>query len=644
VARVAGEGGPIGRVWAPAGTRAAAGGAFMREGSPASMASPAPLHRAVRLLFRLTLGAALLLAPTLFGGLHRLGGFVLLFLVCLLHAFWVVCAVLGSTLWHLKSWANVLVWCLLGLVLFQTLPLPLAGVLTGGDPPVGVGSGVLIEPPRPAGRCRAATPALVRYSLRPGPSTGVLMAIAAATGLYWLVSSALPGRKSARWVTWSAVLGLGVLAYWVVMARIGSIRPPPGLSRLVGPVLVLGGDSLAPALLAALPACLLVVVRLLGWLPRRAPARRESRWGWLDRAGTVRIGIALALTGLVATGLGLCHVPRHVLVVCVVLAVGFVLAGYVVVGPAHLGLRRPVGLALSLGLWVALGLWIGTLVAGPGHPETHADASLEALLDSVPVHRQALGLGAGAVSPRAAFGRAGWPAAVGADVDTDGFLLLRAEVGWVGLVLVLAGAVAFGSRTLSALWRRRGPWSRMAVLAGFGALSANLLYFRFDASALLVPNLLALATVLGVVAAWTAHGAHWRPDRREELGESHWPLVVAAVGLLGALGLAENQMLEVGGGGINADKVLHLGTFAVVSLLLCYALGPKPTTHYLKSRLLLALVVTGGLGALLECGQWLLTEGRSFEWLDMAANGFGAGMIVLLWWVVRRGQAAPVET
>ncbi len=622
----------------------------MRDGSPPTTASPAPLHRAVRLLFRLAVGAVLLLVPTLFGGLHRFGGFDLLFLVCLLHALWVVCAVLGSTLWHLKSWANVVAWCLLGLLLLQTLPLPLAGVLTEADPPVGVASGVLIEAPPgsdPRGirmdRRLEAAPVLVRYSRRPGPSTGVLMAVAAAAGLYWLVASALPGRKSARWITWSAVLGVGALAYWVVVARIGSIRPPPGLSRLVGPVLVLGGDSLAPALLAALPVSLLVVIRLLGWLPRRDPARRESRWGWLDRAGTVRIGIGLALTGLVATGLGLCHVPRHVLAVCVVLAVGFVLAGYVVVGPTDLGLRRPVGLALGLGLWVALGLWVGTLLAGPTLPEGRADASLEALLDSVPVHRRVLGLGAGAVSPRAAFGRAGWPAAVGEDVDTDGFLLLRAEVGWAGLVLVLAGAVAFGSRTLAALWRRRGPWSRMAVLAGFGMLSANLLYFRFDASVLLVPNLLALATVLGVVAAWTAHGAHWHPDRRAELGESRWPLVIAAVGLLGALGLAESRMLEVGGPGISADKVLHLGTFAVVSLLLCYALGPTPSTHYLKTRLLLALVATGGLGALLECGQWLLTEGRAFEWLDMAANGFGAGLMVLLWWVVRRGQAAPVE-
>ena len=636
-------GDPARRPGEAAGVRAPARGSVMPEAPSAPPPTPAPLRRAVRLLFHVAVAAGLVLAPTLFADHHRFGGFELLFLVCLLHAFWVITGVLGAPLTHLRTWANLVIWGLLALLLFQTFPLPLVPLRAEADPPLAEALDILVEPGRETLAGREVGLRLVRYARRPRAATGVLMLVAGAAGFYWLVSSAAPGRKGARWLTWSVVVGLALLAYWVVMSGIGSARSPPESARLVGPVLVLGGDSLVPALLAALPVCLLVVLRHLGWMPRRHPDRRESRWGWLDRASTVRTGIALTATALVAVALGASNVPPHILAVCVTLAVGLVLGGYAIVGPAQLGLRRPVALALGLALWVAVGLWLGTRVGGAHEPETHADAPLEAVLDSLPAHRAALGLGAGAVSPRATFGKAGWPAAPGDDVDTDGFLLLRAEVGWVGLVLVLAGAVAFGARIVTAWRRGRGPWSKTAVMVGFAVLAANLLYFRFDASAVLAPNLLALAAVLGLVAAWTAHGAHWRPDRAAELGESRWPLVAAAVGLLGALGLAESEMLEVGGGGIDADKVLHFGTFAVVSLLLCYALGPKPTTHYLKSRLLLAVAGTAGLGVLMEFGQAILTADRSFEWLDMVANALGALLMAMLWWVVRRGQAAPAE-
>jgi len=627
-----------------AGARPPASGSVMPEAPSPSSPTPAPLQRAVLLLFHVGLAASLALAPTLFADLHRFGGFELLFLVCLLHAFWVITGVLSEPLTHLRTWTHLLVWALLALLLLQTFPLPLAPVRAEADPSPAESLDLLLEPDRHGLAGPEVGLPLVRYARRPRAATGVLMLAAGAAGLFWLVSSAAPGRKGVRRLTWSVLVGLALLAYWVVMSAIASARSPPGSAPLVGPALVLGGDSLVPALLAALPVGLLVVLRHLGWMPRRHPARRESRWGWLDRAATVRTGIALAATALVAVALGASNVPPHILAVCVTLAGGLVLGGYVMVGPGRLGLRRPTAVALGLALWVALGLWLGTRLGGAVQPETHADAPLDVVLDTLPAHRAAFGLGAGALSPRATFGAVGWPAAAGDDVDTDGFLLLRAEIGWVGLVLVLAGAVAFGSRIVTGWRRGRGPWSKTATLVGLAVLAANLLYFRFDASAVLAPNLLALAGVLGLVTAWTAHGAHWHPDRKGELGQSRWPLVVAAVGLLGALGLAESQMLQVGGGGIDSDKVLHFGTFAVISLLLCYALGPTPTTHYLKSRLLLAVAVTTGLGALMEFGQATLTAGRSFEWLDMAANALGAVVMATLWWVVRRGQAAPAES
>ncbi|MBL7139519.1 MAG: VanZ family protein [Planctomycetes bacterium] len=622
----------------------------MPKASPSTAATPEPLRRAVLALFRVALGATLVLVPTLFADLHRFGVFELLFLVSLLHAFWVVVGVLGASLRHLRSGANLLVWGLLALVMFQALPLPLPETVAETDPPVAAKAGLLVEPESRPGHQALAGRGLGRYTLRPTATIGVLILLAGVVGLHWVASSALPGRKGCRWVTWSVVLALGLLAYWVVMSRVASARslfhwtpsgPPAGLCRIVGPALVLGGDSLVPALLAALPACLLVVLRPLGWMPRRPPAERESRWGWLDRAATVRLGGGLALVALVALALGMSNVPRHVMVVTVALAAGLLLGGYAVVGPGQRGLRRSVGLALGLALWVALALWMGTLIGGPEVPAVHADGPLEAALESLPAHRTVFGLGAGTVSPRAIFGRAGWPVAPGDDVDTDGFLVLRMEVGWAGLVLAVAGAVAFGARIIAAFGGGRGPWPKTAILAGFGALSANFVYFRFDAAMLLAPNLLALAGVLAFVTAWAAHGAHGRPERARELGESRWPLVAAAVGLLGAIGLAENQMLSGAGVTGHSDKILHFGTFGVLSLLLCYALGPTPTTHYLKSRILLAVVGTTALGALMEVGQVTLTAGRSFEYFDMLANGCGAVLMGTLWWVVRRGQAVP---
>jgi len=128
------------------------------------------------------------------------------------------------------------------------------------------------------------------------------------------------------------------------------------------------------------------------------------------------------------------------------------------------------------------------------------------------------------------------------------------------------------------------------------------------------------------------------------MAESHWPLVLGAVILVGALGLAEQDMLAGTGAAPHlGDKVLHFGTFSVISLLLCYALGPRPTSHHLKTRVLLAVLGTGAMGVLMEFGQKYLTAGRSFEGLDILANTLGALTMGLLWWVVRRSQMPRPE-
>jgi hypothetical protein len=234
----------------------------------------------------------------------------------------------------------------------------------------------------------------------------------------------------------------------------------------------------------------------------------------------------------------------------------------------------------------------------------------------------------------------GWPAGPGDDSDTSGYLLVQAEGGWLGLALAVGGAVALAIFLVRAWHRAGGPLSRTAIAAGLGALTANFLYFGFDASALLAPNLIALAAVLGVATAWTAHGAAWRPWRQAATWRaSHWPLVLGTTGLVGALALAENEMVAATPGHEANDKALHFGTFAIVSLLLAYALAPVGCKPQPRGRGLIALAVTLAMVVGVEYAQKYLTHERSFELMDMAAGGVGALAMAVWWWAVRSAYA-----
>jgi VanZ family protein len=70
------------------------------------------------------------------------------------------------------------------------------------------------------------------------------------------------------------------------------------------------------------------------------------------------------------------------------------------------------------------------------------------------------------------------------------------------------------------------------------------------------------------------------------------------------------------------DKVAHLGAYAVWSFLFLFA--AQKTLGYSKSRTwwIVGILILVGCG--LEFGQYYMHEGRSFEVLDMVANGTGA--------------------
>ncbi|MBE3096626.1 MAG: VanZ family protein [Planctomycetes bacterium] len=596
--------------------------------------APTPINRGVSAAFQAVLWLSVLLLATVFGHLHRYGTMDLLYLVCTLLVFWVVASLVVSPLTYVRTWVNPLVAGLLAIALLQFLPLPSLGGAAAEE--AARTGAILAEGFHGFQRRHAGTLEIGRYSLRPVATARVFMLAFSAACLYWVVASSLVGRKRIRRATWAVVLGLVPLALWVVLSALAPVgAAPEGEFRPRGPLLVLGGDSLAPALLAALPLALAAVLRLLGWMPRRRHFQRQSRWGWLARAAPVWGFIGLAAVGLIAAAIGMSNIPWRLSVACVLVATCFVLVGFATTGPTLGARRRSVWFAILSLAWILVALGIGFL-AGPVHqPAATADADLDVLAGSLTGWRAAFGVGAGAIAPGAVFGMGGWPRAPGQDVDTNGYTLVLVEMGWVGGVLLLAAALATVVFVARAWHRARSPWPRTLMRVGLGVVAANLLYFRFDASALLAPNLLALAAVLGIVTAWAAHGAAWRRGRAGEFGLAHWPFVFGAVALLAALSTAEMEMIDPARGVDVGDKVLHFGAFAVLCLLLCYAFGPAPTAHHLGARVLLAVLLTCAMAVMVEYAQRYLTAGRSFDKWDMVAGVLGAAATAVWWYVVR---------
>jgi VanZ family protein len=608
-----------------------------------SLPNPADAPRLARVVagaFQAALLACLVLAPTVFGGLHRYGSTGLLLLVGLVVGFWVVSSLWGPPLRYVRSAANLALWLLLLLVLAQVLPLPRGGPIGDTIRGLGLPTDLLVNGGFELPLGHRVLP-VDHYSLRPDSTLGVLLAALSAASLYWTVASTILGRKAILRLMWAALVGIALLALWTVLACVRPAGSPADgvFSRLPG-VPVWGGDSLVPSLLAGLPLGVMLALRPLGWLPRRSPWQRQNRWGWLVRPGFAGPLAAMLLLAGIAVALGMSHASPAVMLAAALVSITCVFLYYIHARrPRGVSAGRAAFLVLVLTVWIAGGLLAGAAVRSPAPPETSVSERVTALADAVPWPRSLFGIGAGAISSREAFGPPAGSGAPGPSHRAGGWELVRAEIGPAGLLLAAGAAAALALSIVRAGRKVRSAWPHLATGVGLGVLASSALYFAYDASALLVPNLLVLAAVLGAVTAWRTHAGHWHPAQAADLAPAHWPMVAGALVLLAAMGVADSDMVNKVGPE-PWDKAMHFSGFGLLALVLAYALGPSVTLRLLKTRILAAWVIAIGLGIALEYGQRYFALGRAFEVGDMKADALGATIMVVAWWIFRRGQAS----
>ncbi|MCZ2102666.1 MAG: VanZ family protein [Chitinophagales bacterium] len=102
-----------------------------------------------------------------------------------------------------------------------------------------------------------------------------------------------------------------------------------------------------------------------------------------------------------------------------------------------------------------------------------------------------------------------------------------------------------------------------------------------------------------------------------------WTLLTLYLSLLSAKSMSSLNLWKITG----LDKLGHAAFYMFFSLLWSMAIARK------KDRRLWILMIAIFFGILMETGQYLMMNGRSFEVLDIVANSVGAmlGMLVFSW-------------
>lgn len=71
-----------------------------------------------------------------------------------------------------------------------------------------------------------------------------------------------------------------------------------------------------------------------------------------------------------------------------------------------------------------------------------------------------------------------------------------------------------------------------------------------------------------------------------------------------------------------ADKIAHVGVYLILTLALIWGFNRQKRLN--KRNLLIAILISGGYGVLLEFCQYYFFPGRYFEILDIVANIIGS--------------------
>lgn len=102
-----------------------------------------------------------------------------------------------------------------------------------------------------------------------------------------------------------------------------------------------------------------------------------------------------------------------------------------------------------------------------------------------------------------------------------------------------------------------------------------------------------------------------------------WTILTLYLSLLSAKSMSSLNLWKITG----LDKLGHAAFYMLFSLLWSMAIARN------KDRRLWILMIAIFFGIMMETGQYLMMNGRSFEVLDIVANSVGAmvGMLVFSW-------------
>lgn len=120
------------------------------------------------------------------------------------------------------------------------------------------------------------------------------------------------------------------------------------------------------------------------------------------------------------------------------------------------------------------------------------------------------------------------------------------------------------------------------------------------------------------------------------LGTQRWALAWTLFILI----LCTMKMPDTSGSGFffeGFDKMVHLGFFYVLTILLFYGkIRSQHNYSYRSLTILKIIIITFALGALIEILQYFLTPYRAAEWWDLTCDMIGVFMGVFSYVVLHR--------